>query len=1304
MLKCLLWGVLASFLSNASALKAPENITKEYAFGLIPLVEVPEKMTNFIFLAPKNCTDNSPDCLPHRKNKLNRMYNQMLYLLDKSYEAQRRVDAAKETLTSKNMLSDEAKAQMVSNLVEGINMLQHSTSSQLKRSGRTLADAEQRMASQIKSARDWFTERSIGARDAFAANLQRIMHHVFDSDVKMLANIHKVIAESTKEITRAQEQFPVRATREVQFSRGAADLVLERTRNALARLEALRTLLKAIQEHAAKRRDDSFLSLSDSITRQNTGAVAALAILRRKKGNKAMRGIRGKAATLVKESRMLDKQFSEAVVGQRRFKRRMRKLARVYDVVMRNEVQSLAQDIVGLASSLEHVTVEGKKAISAISLKRMASVTEQSSIADTVQRSVLRQTGLLDSAEKDLARTSDGVGGQLSREVANEIHRAITEADALEGATTTMEKHTEDEARLLKRQAWGATSLARQRIREEKEQSQQSGDAINTLLANSRGDMRQELQRRADIFERRIASMQTSKEGAIDTSRRGMAMANSAREKAITETSNTLEAQLSRLGRDVGLLLGDEAASVKKKVDAVRMEEGSQESARSQDMKHLKSTLAKGATATTEQKASFKRLSEARKKFSQEIDGSSAEEAARIRSINDGLGPTIALLKSSRQKSEAAYQKEVHQASEEVTEGTMKTIKEIVRNATRPLRADLEALLRERQDDGTKTVLLDREVSKVIRDVKLVEAENLKHLTKLQGRIRSFLSSERMTENAMAAEHKADHGRLIEVKRQAVTAKIISAVAELSGSLNALLSVINKKIRETEEANTSEENRQEDSQATIKALKDKLDTMDDSVELGVGEMMSRLNPMRGEDEIRQEKDLLRSKEAMIAEQMSASSREMEESVSESEKTVRKQNSGLRRLLEAFTNAMEDILRQMARSIDDHRSTKSEVPQDNIIAQKVLAELNSTEGSFKAKLTLFQKDYSAVVQRLAQALEDINAALRNTQQWANITVSSAQKELEGFAEDRESEIEKMSTELENDMMNRKSAMDSIAQNHTEEVNVLRSKASARIATAEVDLEKLGRDISEHLSAVEVNFRNNAAKIAGVQSNAREIAEDVLREAEEERSSWNSTISRLNESQWMSKADNGKLIDEILKTLYSVELPVWEGVESEVTDTIQELSKFAHANITASRRNTGFESTEFGEKLADIQRRLRRHLSDTRPLRQQMKRDVHELNKEFDITNKNLSALSRLAFEDIDDVEGKMYAMQSSLNHQLQQAHTCRASELEHVTVEGNKAMSALSLKEIALVTELSTCVYTGQCSVLRATVRVEENSM
>ncbi|KAF4700767.1 hypothetical protein FOZ63_013880, partial [Perkinsus olseni] len=108
-----LWGLLALLIFEASALDRADppavpssnsTETEGSLSELIPLDEIPDRIPeNLRFLMPRNCTEGEASCLPHRKTKVNRMYNQMLYLLKKSQEAFTRLGSIKDTVRQENL-------------------------------------------------------------------------------------------------------------------------------------------------------------------------------------------------------------------------------------------------------------------------------------------------------------------------------------------------------------------------------------------------------------------------------------------------------------------------------------------------------------------------------------------------------------------------------------------------------------------------------------------------------------------------------------------------------------------------------------------------------------------------------------------------------------------------------------------------------------------------------------------------------------------------------------------------------------------------------------------------------------------------------------------------------------------------------------------------------------------------------------------------------------------------------------------------------------------------------------------------
>ncbi|KAF4730114.1 hypothetical protein FOZ63_006768 [Perkinsus olseni] len=257
-----LWGLLALLIFEASALDRADpppasplsnsTETRGALSELIPLDEIPDRIPeNLRFLMPRNCTEGEASCLPHRKAKVNRMYNQMLYLLKKSQEAFTRLGSIKGTVRQENLtLGGDGGKKLTATLEKGVNLLQKSTRKSLTKSARIMTEIERTMGSEVKRLREWFSENSQRARDGNKEKLQQSMEHMLEASEKMKAN---AIAESTGEITRVQRRFPLRAARVLKLSRDVASRASKGTQAALSRMGVLGGALGHMEEEGIKR-------------------------------------------------------------------------------------------------------------------------------------------------------------------------------------------------------------------------------------------------------------------------------------------------------------------------------------------------------------------------------------------------------------------------------------------------------------------------------------------------------------------------------------------------------------------------------------------------------------------------------------------------------------------------------------------------------------------------------------------------------------------------------------------------------------------------------------------------------------------------------------------------------------------------------------------------------------------------------------------------------------------------------------------------------------------------------------------
>ncbi|KAF4701862.1 hypothetical protein FOZ62_002545, partial [Perkinsus olseni] len=341
-----LWGLLALLIFEASALDRADpppasplsnsTETRGALSELIPLDEIPDRIPeNLRFLMPRNCTEGEASCLPHRKAKVNRMYNQMLYLLKKSQEAFTRLGSIKGTVRQENLtLGGDGGKKLTATLEKGVNLLQKSTRKSLTKSARIMTEIERTMGSEVKRLREWFSENSQRARDGNKEKLQQSMEHMLEASEKMKANVGRAIAESTGEITRVQRRFPLRAARVLKLSRDVASRASKGTQAALSRMGVLGGALGHMEEEGIKRQRQERLYLLDRTTKQYRRTEASLASLRQRSSGEELKRIRQKAESFVKRGRMLDEELLEKGRGFN-IKRRLRRSTRISDTLLR---------------------------------------------------------------------------------------------------------------------------------------------------------------------------------------------------------------------------------------------------------------------------------------------------------------------------------------------------------------------------------------------------------------------------------------------------------------------------------------------------------------------------------------------------------------------------------------------------------------------------------------------------------------------------------------------------------------------------------------------------------------------------------------------------------------------------------------------------------------------------------------------------------------------------------------------------------------------------------------------------------
>ncbi|KAF4657633.1 hypothetical protein FOZ61_006143 [Perkinsus olseni] len=1246
-----LWGLLASLVLEASALATADPPPAAPSFNatetrgalseLIPLDEIPDRIPeNLRFLMPRNCTEGEASCLPHRKAKVNRMYNQMLYLLKKSQEAFTRLGSIKGTVRQENLtLGGDGGKKLTATLEKGVNLLQKSTRNSLTKSARIMTEIEKNMGSEVKRLREWFSEISQRARDGNKETLQQSMEHMLEASEKMRA-----IAESTGEITRVQRRFPLRAARVLKLSREVASRASKGTQAALHRTGVLGGALSHMEEEGMKRQRQELLYLLDRTTKQYGRAAASLASFRQRRSGEELKRIRQKAASFVKRGRMLDEEL--LVKGKElNIKRRLRRSTRISDTLLRGGLRGLARDVSGLSSDLDHVATEGKKGVSRLASKEKEMIVGRTATATAVDSAIKSQLSGFESAEAELNRAVRAADKTLMDDMGKELDGVIKETSKFETTTGGVQRRADAETKHIRKDAQQAMHLAEEQEQENLLHGKQMAEATGSLQESGERDLRGEIGRRVDAAEHSIAAMGGRVDAAMSVVKRGLA--ETAAGAAKSEIQNSLGVLESELSQDIALMNDQITGSVERGVDSVRERQAHESSEQNRKMKNLRSAITEGASSFARDAASFNQLDEAHKNKLQGLDGRAAESRRNIREIESGIGSKMLVLASLRDKAGVTHRREVDADLRHQSEEGKRAMKESAESRMKELRGSMEALASEMRAGRTGEMILDREVSKVAQDVDRAKTDGLKLATELEARLHSLLSRSVVNDEAMLSGLQTRRRSLLESTRSSTATQVASTVEGVSRILGSRITAAEDEVRRVIDENNREEKRHGDIEASLKLSQRRFALMDGSMQRGLAEAGGVIRDLNDSVHLHEGGELIRLQQNRAGDEVASSQMRLEKAVMETSGQVDQQQKALRRLVELLKTAMKNMLEHVSGIVEENRKGSTASSVGAAPARNISAELSRSEADFAARLERTTEGRDDSYRRLRKGVEEILAASKDTERWSNNVLGDERQRLEKLAADSSTEVEGLSSQLEDEKSAYKSAVASEQKQEAETMKAAGGTASERAMRIDGEVEKLMRSLTTHASQLEGLLERNALKISSASEDASTLNTGVNREVEQAEMAMNSPWTRMLENARLTRKHFGQLINESGNALFTMKLPVSEALNVEATAALEDLTRFLHSNLSASLHNTGLDGPVFDETVQAIDRDYGRQRANFRPLHDQMRKSVVELNRQSDIAARSLSTSRQQVLDEIDDAAGSLTASRDSLNHELQQ---------------------------------------------------------